>query len=199
MGARGHGRLRRSRVQVNDNQWPRYEVFVQERASRPHQNAGSVHAPDPEMALQNARDLFVRRPQCLSLWVAPAEAILARSRQELVDELPAETDDGELQSYYVFRKTSQRNTMTYVVHSGQVEATSPEQALARARQQFLDEPTYIWWICPERAITRSADDDQASMFAPAADKAYRMPQDYRVAREMMAVKLSRRADEADSG
>jgi len=182
---------------VTDNQWPRYEVFIQERANRPHQNAGSVHAPDAEMALQNARDIFVRRPQCLSLWVVPAEAILARSRQELTDDLPAETAGDESKTYYVFRKTSQRNTMTYVAHSGQVEAASPEQALARARRQFDDGPTYIWWICPEQAITRSAEDDLASMFAPAADKAYRMPQDYRVAREMMAVKLGRRAEEAD--
>ncbi|UCG23857.1 MAG: phenylacetic acid degradation protein [Chloroflexota bacterium] len=183
---------------MSDNQWPRYEVFVQERANRPHQNAGSVHAPDAEMALQNARDLFVRRPQCLSLWVVPAETILARSRQELDIGGPAGTAEGELETYYVFRKTSQRNTMTYVAHSGQVEAASAEEALANARRQFGDEETYIWWVCPERAITRSAEDDLASMFAPAADKAYRMPQDYRVAREMMAVKLGRRSQEADS-
>jgi ring-1,2-phenylacetyl-CoA epoxidase subunit PaaB len=183
---------------LTDSQWPRYEVFIQERANRPHQNAGSVHAPDAEMALQNARDIFVRRPRCLSLWVAPAEAILTRSQQELASDRPADTAGGPLETYYVFRKTSQRNTMTYVVHSGQVEAASPEQALAHARRQFDDEPTYIWWICPARAIARSVEDDLASMFAPAVDKAYRMPQDYRVAREMMAVKLGRRSQEKDS-
>ena len=47
-------------------------------------------------------------------------------------------------------------------------------------------------------MVRSREEDIASMFEPAAGKAYRMPQDYRVAREMMAVKLDRRREEADS-
>ena len=184
---------------MSDSQWPRYEVFVKERVDRPHQNAGSVHAPDAEMALLNARDIFVRRPSCLSLWVVAAEFILARSQQELAELSPPEESDGQPETYYVFQKKSQRNAMTYVAHSGQVEASSPEAALARARQEFGDGTTYVWWVCPKRAVTRSNEDDVPSMFAPAAGKAYRMPQDYRVAREMMAVKLGRRQEEADSG
>ena len=46
---------------MTDTQWPLYEVFEQERPGQPHRNAGAVHAPDPELALQNARDVFVRR------------------------------------------------------------------------------------------------------------------------------------------
>ncbi len=183
---------------MSDSQWPRYEVFVKERVNRPHQNAGSVHAPDAEMALLNARDIFVRRPSCLSLWVVAAEEILARSSQELAELSPPEEGGGQTETYYVFQKTSQRNAMTYVTHSGQVEARSPEEALARARQEFGEATTYVWWVCLERAIIRSSAEDAPSMFAPAAEKAYRMPQDYRVAREMMAVKVGRRQDEADS-
>ena len=89
---------------MSDSQWPRYEVFVKERANSPHQNAGSVHAPDAEMALLNARDLFVRRPACLSLWVVAAEDVLARSAQELAELSPPEADGGQLESYYVFQK-----------------------------------------------------------------------------------------------
>jgi hypothetical protein len=44
----------------------RFEVFQQERPGRPHRNIGSVHAPDVEMALLNARDVFARRPEILS-------------------------------------------------------------------------------------------------------------------------------------
>jgi ring-1,2-phenylacetyl-CoA epoxidase subunit PaaB len=182
---------------MSDSQWPRYEVFIQERENKPHQNAGSVHAPDAEMALQNARDLFVRRPSCLSLWVVPAEAILARSAQELAGMTPPIEGHGAPETYYIFRKKSQRNTMTYVAHSGQIEASSPEDALAKARQNLGQGTTYVWWVCPERAIVRSREADVASMFAPAAGKAYRMPQDYRVAREMMAVKLGRRQEETE--
>ena len=69
-----------------DTQWPRYEVFQQSRPGGPYQSVGSVHAPDAEIALQNARDVFVRRPQTVSLWVVPAEQILARTQEELEED-----------------------------------------------------------------------------------------------------------------
>lgn len=61
----------------NDNQWPIWEVFVQERQGAPHEHAGSLHAPDAEMALQNARDVYARRGRLLSIWVVPTAAITA--------------------------------------------------------------------------------------------------------------------------
>ena len=33
----------------HDTQWPLYEVFVQEKAERPFQSVGAVHAADAEM------------------------------------------------------------------------------------------------------------------------------------------------------
>jgi len=42
------------RSNMTDTQWHRFEVFVQEKAGEPHQNVGAVHAPDEEIALQNA-------------------------------------------------------------------------------------------------------------------------------------------------
>ena len=47
----------------NDHLW---EVFIQEEDSAPHVHAGSVHAADRELALQNARDLFARRGRVTS-------------------------------------------------------------------------------------------------------------------------------------
>jgi ring-1,2-phenylacetyl-CoA epoxidase subunit PaaB len=72
---------------MTDTQWRRFEVFVQEKVGEPYQNVGAVHAPDAEMALQNARDVFVRRPECVSLWVVPAEMIFAKTAQELETSL----------------------------------------------------------------------------------------------------------------
>jgi len=37
---------------------PLWEVFTQEKQGAPHEHAGSVHAPDAELALQNARDVY---------------------------------------------------------------------------------------------------------------------------------------------
>lgn len=56
-----------------------WEVFTQPKAGRPHQHAGSVHAADAEMALQAARDVYSRRGEAVSLWVVPADAIVASS------------------------------------------------------------------------------------------------------------------------
>src|SRR5919205_2858175 len=61
-----------------DSQWPLWEVFVQEKTGAPHEHAGSVHAVDREMAIQNARDVYGRRG-AVSMWVVPAEWITATS------------------------------------------------------------------------------------------------------------------------
>jgi ring-1,2-phenylacetyl-CoA epoxidase subunit PaaB len=54
---------------VTDTQWETYEVFHQTKRGDPHIHVGSVHAPDPGMALQMARDQFARRLKCASIWV----------------------------------------------------------------------------------------------------------------------------------
>lgn len=56
-----------------------WEVFIQKETGAPHEHAGSVHAPDAEMALQNARDVFARRGEVVSIWVVPANSITASS------------------------------------------------------------------------------------------------------------------------
>jgi ring-1,2-phenylacetyl-CoA epoxidase subunit PaaB len=60
-----------------DSQWPLWEVFTQKEQGAPHEHAGSVHAVDAEQALQNARDVYARRGEAISLWVVPTRAIVA--------------------------------------------------------------------------------------------------------------------------
>jgi ring-1,2-phenylacetyl-CoA epoxidase subunit PaaB len=71
-------KLTSSQAQTGDSQWPLWEVFVQEKTGAPHEHAGSVHAVDREMALQNARDVYGRRG-AVSMWVVPTDAIVATS------------------------------------------------------------------------------------------------------------------------
>ncbi len=59
------------------NEWPLWEVFTQPPNGKPHEHAGSLHAPDAEIALQNARDVYTRRGEAVSLWVVPSQAIIA--------------------------------------------------------------------------------------------------------------------------
>ena len=57
--------------------WPLWEVFVRAKRGVSHVHAGTVHAPDDELALQNARDLFTRRSEGVSLWVVKSADITA--------------------------------------------------------------------------------------------------------------------------
>jgi ring-1,2-phenylacetyl-CoA epoxidase subunit PaaB len=67
---------------MTDTQWDTYEVFHQSKKGEPHTHVGSVHAPDPQFALQMARDQFARRLKCVSLWVVNAKQITATDYQD---------------------------------------------------------------------------------------------------------------------
>lgn len=72
-------------------EWPLWEVFVRSRNGLDHKHCGSVHAPDPKLALQVARDVYTRRQEGVSIWVVLAENIIASdpdAKPELFD--PAE-------------------------------------------------------------------------------------------------------------
>ncbi len=161
---------------MKDSQGMRYEVFEQERAGAPHRNAGSVHASDAEMALGNARDVFVRRPNCFSLWVVPEAAVLAKTAQEVArdDWYTEPAADAPRETYLVFWKKGQPARETFVEHVGQVQAASPAHALHVALETFSAQDVFVWWVAPERRVRKSESADAASMFAPARDKKYRM-------------------------
>ncbi len=182
-----------------DMQWPRWEVFEKERPDWPHRNAGSVHAPDAEMALENARDVFVRRPQCLSLWVVPADEIFSKTVEELEADHSWQSapvvSDAPVESYFIFQKQTQRATETFVVHVGEVEAHSPEEALSLALKSFGGRDVFVWWVCPARAVVRSEESDSESMFDPAQTKAYRQPQFYKVVTQLQQIKSARANEE----
>jgi len=66
-----------------DNQWPLWEVFVQPPGGEPHEHAGSVHAVDAESALQNARDVYARRGEAVSIWVVRSAGITASTPDDM--------------------------------------------------------------------------------------------------------------------
>ena len=65
-----------------ESQWDLYEVFLQPKTGAPHEHAGSVRAPDKELALLNARDVYARRDHPVSIWVVPADAITASQPED---------------------------------------------------------------------------------------------------------------------
>jgi ring-1,2-phenylacetyl-CoA epoxidase subunit PaaB len=61
----------------NRSEWPLWEVFVRSKAGLDHKHCGSLHAADPAMALQFARDVYTRRQEGTSIWVVRSDQIVA--------------------------------------------------------------------------------------------------------------------------
>jgi ring-1,2-phenylacetyl-CoA epoxidase subunit PaaB len=62
-------------MSTQDTQGELWEVFIQSKAGTPYKHAGSVHAYDKNMALNNARDTYTRRGEGTGLWVVPSKEI----------------------------------------------------------------------------------------------------------------------------
>jgi ring-1,2-phenylacetyl-CoA epoxidase subunit PaaB len=177
-----------------DSQLPRFQVFLQEKPGEPFQDVGSVHAPDGELALQNARDVFVRRPECASLWVAPVSAIYSQTSQELTTRKRAgETNAAEgehtSETYMVFTKQKSAGTQVLI---GDVLAASGKAALNTALNKFKGIIAFTWWVVPARQITKSTPEEAESMFAPANDKPFRLSTDFHTLTAMRSLAESGR-------
>lgn len=57
--------------------WPLWEIFIRGQHGASHRHVGSLHAPDAEMAMRNARDVYTRRREGVSIWAVPSAAIAA--------------------------------------------------------------------------------------------------------------------------
>lgn len=64
------------------NDWPLWEVFIRSQHGLAHKHVGSLHAPDAEMAMKNARDVYTRRNEGVSIWVVKSSDITASSPGE---------------------------------------------------------------------------------------------------------------------
>jgi ring-1,2-phenylacetyl-CoA epoxidase subunit PaaB len=57
--------------------WPLWEVFIRSKQGLDHKHMGSLHAADAEMAIENARDVYTRRMEGVSIWVVESKYIHA--------------------------------------------------------------------------------------------------------------------------
>ena len=62
--------------------WPLWEVFIRSKQGLDHKHAGSLHAADAQMAIENARDVYTRRMEGVSIWVVESKYIHASSPDE---------------------------------------------------------------------------------------------------------------------
>ncbi|MCH9705750.1 MAG: 1,2-phenylacetyl-CoA epoxidase subunit B [Proteobacteria bacterium] len=59
-----------------------YEVFVRAASSSGHHHVGSLRAANDEEALLNARDLYARRNEGVSLWIVRSGNVITSAPNE---------------------------------------------------------------------------------------------------------------------
>ncbi len=61
---------------------PLWEIFIRSRQGLDHKHVGSLHAADAQTAIENARDVYTRRMEGVSIWVVQSKDIQSSSPDE---------------------------------------------------------------------------------------------------------------------
>jgi len=59
------------------HEWPLWEIFIRGQHGLSHRHVGSLHAPDAATAIRNARDVYTRRNEGVSIWAVESRHIAA--------------------------------------------------------------------------------------------------------------------------
>tara|TARA_B110000977_G_scaffold195902_1_gene275239 strand:+ start:493 stop:840 length:348 start_codon:yes stop_codon:yes gene_type:complete len=62
-----------------NKEWPLWEVFIRSKQGLSHKHVGSLRASDEVMAIENARDVYTRRSEGISIWVIESSNVFASS------------------------------------------------------------------------------------------------------------------------
>ncbi len=73
-------------------EWPLWEIFIRSKQGLDHKHAGSLHAADAQMAIENARDVYTRRMEGVSIWAVESKYIHASNPDE-ADQLYEPAND----------------------------------------------------------------------------------------------------------
>jgi|SRR6218665_825173 len=65
-----------------NNDWPLWEIFIRSKQGLDHKHVGSLHAADAQMAIENARDVYTRRMEGVSIWAVESKNIHASNPDE---------------------------------------------------------------------------------------------------------------------
>ena len=67
---------------MNNKNWPLFEIFIRSKNGLSHKHVGSLHAADADMAITNARDVYTRRQEGVSIWVVESKYISASNPED---------------------------------------------------------------------------------------------------------------------
>ena len=75
--AQGSGSPLTTSKTSTEKDWPLWEVFIRSKQGLDHKHVGSLHAADAAMAIENARDVYTRRMEGISIWVVESKYVHA--------------------------------------------------------------------------------------------------------------------------
>ncbi len=158
-----------------------FEVFVQPKEGKPFQHEGIVHAPDVEMAFVLAKEAFTRRFMCVSLYVCDTRNVYVSpltdgtsNAYDLIrDSVNSGSEKTSFEIYHLPRRGKQH------IHAGTVQAGSPEEAMAEAKQKFKSDKTiYNVWAIPTSDI-RFTSAEEKDLWLTLPEKKFRDASDYK--------------------
>jgi ring-1,2-phenylacetyl-CoA epoxidase subunit PaaB len=170
------------------DQLPTYEVFVQAKEPRPFKHEGGVHATSIEMALIFAKEQYTRRGICSGIWIVSTKDIIVTdftdNNIDIYDQFKGlnEGDGDEYSMFHMFKRGTQHS------FAGVVKASSPEQALACAKNSIeRKKPVLNVWLVKTADIRKTTEEDKA-MWATTPEKLFREAIDYKTSERLKAFK-----------
>jgi len=73
---------KKTNMEEQKSSWPLWEIFIRSRQGLDHKHVGSLHAVDAAMAIENARDVYTRRMEGVSIWAVESKHIHASNPDE---------------------------------------------------------------------------------------------------------------------
>ena len=67
---------------MSSKEWPLWEVFIRSKQGLSHKHVGSLRATDSKMAIDNARDVYTRRSEGISIWVIESKFVSASDPED---------------------------------------------------------------------------------------------------------------------
>jgi len=172
------------------DQFETYQSFTQTKEGKPFEHAGTVHAPNEEMAFLFAKEQFSRRGTfCYALCVVKTELILVSeftdNGQDVYDTFKGNYSGDTSQSFEVFHLLKRGKNHK---HIGTVEAKNFEDALLASKETYpRDKPVFNVWIAKSEDILMS-DEEDADIWNTLKEKKYRDAMDYKAADRIKAFK-----------
>ncbi len=161
------------------DQFGTFEVFVQPKEGKPFQHEGIVHAPNVEMAYVLAKEAFTRRFTCTSLYVADTRDVFVspmtegdQNAYDRIDDNVQGSPETQYEIYHLVKRGKQH------VHAGTVKASSPQEAMALAKQTLNTKLVYNVWAI-ETSRIRFTSPEEKELWITLPEKKFRDASDYK--------------------